>query len=87
MKCYKALEAAHVELALLKEEVVRADIEKTDGEKNVTKICEEVEQRMVCLNVALPGSDRAENLTRLMMTELLNAAEAFVQQLGHDAVN
>lgn len=63
----KALEAAHAEEASLKRQVLRAVTEKADSEKIITKVCKEMEQRMMLLNVALVGRNLVEKLTRLLV--------------------
>lgn len=82
----KALEAAYVEAALSKEEVVRADTEKTAAEKKVQNVREEAEHHIARLNVPLAGWNLAEKLTNRLGIVLVGAANAVVQPSGHDTV-
>lgn len=71
----------------LKEQVVRTDTEKADYRKVVTWVSEDADWQIVCLNVAIVGRKWAEMVVRKLMTKLVNAAHAVVQQLGYDAEN
>lgn len=83
----KSLKTARAEVALLKEQVERADPEKVDSHKLVAEVCEESKQRLVRLNVAIVGRNRAWKLAHALVTESVNAVDAVVQQLGYDAAS
>lgn len=54
-KFEKSLKTLRDEVASLKEQVARADIEKTISDKLVTDVFEQSEQRMIRRNVAIAG--------------------------------
>lgn len=83
----KALGVVCAEVPSLKEQMVRADTEKTDSEKIVADMSKESEKHIVDMNVALVCGDLAERLTSLLVTIAVNTFDAFVQQFQHDAVN
>lgn len=64
----KSLEAPRAEMLSMKEQVARANTEMVDSNKCVAEVCEEPEHRMVRLNVALVGRNRAEKLARSLVT-------------------
>lgn len=66
---------------------MRAGTEKTELRKVVAKVCQQSEQRIVRLNVELVGRKRTKKLTRFLITESVNAVDAVVLQLRHDAAN
>lgn len=65
----KALEATCTEVVFLKEEVKRVDTKKVELERVVAKVCEGSEQCKVLLNNELAGWNRAEKLTRSLVTK------------------
>lgn len=62
-------------------------MEKADSDKLLAQLCEESEQLMVRLNVAIVGCNLPEKLPRLLVTESVNTVDAVVQQFGYDAVS
>lgn len=55
----------------LKEQVVHAVKKKADSEKMVAEVCKESEQRMVRLYAPPACRNRAEKLTRLLVTDFV----------------
>lgn len=83
----RMLMEVRAEVASLKEQVANADIEKVRSDKVLAEVRGESEKRLVRRNVALVGRDRAEKLTRSLVTASVNAIDAVIQQSSHEAVN
>lgn len=83
----KALRAACAEMASLKKPMVRTDTDKVDSRNIFVEVWEKLEQRIVCLNVSHISRSWAEKLRRFLLTESMNAVDAVVQHLGHEAMN
>lgn len=83
----KTLEPARAEVALLKDQVARADTENADSDMLLAVVREEVKQCVVRLTVAILDCNRAGQLTRALVTESARAVDALVQQLSCDAVS
>lgn len=65
---------------------MRADAEKADRQTVLAKVCKAMEQRMVRLKGVLLGPYRAKKVTRLLMTESVDAIQAVFQQLVNGIV-
>lgn len=83
----KSLKVVWAEVTSLSDQAVGAVPEKAESHKIVANVCEKSEQLIVRLNVAVTGHNRAETLTRLLVTESINAFDAVVQQLEYDSVS
>lgn len=77
----------HAEVASLEKQVPRADTEKAYSEKLLAQVSDELERRMLYLNVVVVGCNRAEVLTHSFATKSVTLVDAIVQQLGYDMVS
>lgn len=73
-----------MEVASLKQQVALVGMEKTDHNKLVADVPEDLERCMRCLNVAIVNCNRAETLTRALVTKFVSVVDAAVQQLGNN---
>lgn len=85
-KSDKSLKTVHAEMALLKEQVARADTNKANSDKLLAQVREESEECMVRLNVAFIGGNRAEKLTLSLVAESVNAFDVVLQQFRYEAL-
>lgn len=71
----------------MKEQAARGYMAKADSHKPVAEVCEESEEIMIRLSIALVDCIQTKKLTSLLMTEAVNSADAVVKQVGYDEVN
>lgn len=81
------MEAADADVASLKEQMLCADMEKADQERNVLEVGEISKKLMVFPEAALVAMDRAEKLTRPLVVENGNSVDTVALQLRHNVVN
>lgn len=79
-----ALGAAPAAVVFLKKQVLCTGTEKKGSEKKFGEVREEAEEH---LKTALDERNRPQKLTRSLVTEFVNAINAFNQQLGHGIMN
>lgn len=61
-------------------------MDRADSAKLIAQLCEEPEQHMVRLNIAVVCCSRMENLPRSLEANNVNTVNATVQQLGYGTV-
>lgn len=71
----------------MEEKVCCAETEKADSDQLRVVVRENIEQRMINLEILIVSRNQEEKLTRTVLTELVNAADRVVQQLGYNAVS
>lgn len=70
--------SVRAEVASLKEQLSRADMERADFDKHKAEVPEEKERRIVRSNVVIFGRNRAEKLTVALVTDSVNTTDAIV---------